>query len=77
MNSVPGLMSVIRAGTTTRPRRDVTCAMSPSAMPSRSASAADISTNGSGAASFNALLRPVFVRVWKWYTMRPVVSQNG
>jgi hypothetical protein len=46
-------------------------------MPSRSASAGASSTQASGADSWSSRARPVFVRVWKWCTVRPVVNLNG
>ncbi len=65
MRTVPGRMSVIRAGTTTRPRRELNSTQSPSVTPARAASGAEISTHGAGAAASNCGARAVLVRVWK------------
>src|SRR5690606_5787912 len=78
MNTVSGrTAAVIRAGATTRPRRDTTASGSPSAEPSRSASRGCSSTNGPGAASFSSATRRVCAPDWYWATTRPVVSSTG
>ena len=59
-------MPLTRAGTSIRPRREVTRTRSPSEIPSRSASSGASSTQASGAASVRGRERPVLVRVWKW-----------
>ncbi len=46
-------------------------------MPSRPASRLESSTHISGAARSSCGARRVFVRVWKWYAVRPVVSNSG
>jgi hypothetical protein len=67
----------MRAVASRWPRGEATRTRSPSATPSDSASAADSSTQTSGAAPASWRARPVFVRVWKWWTVRPVVSSSG
>jgi hypothetical protein len=69
-------MSLMRAGAWIDPRGDDTATTSPSDTPSDSASAGESSTQASGAASCSSGARPVFVRVWKWKMVLPVLSRK-
>lgn len=71
------MVSVMRAGATARPRREVTARGLPSTAPIRAASRGWSSTKGPGAAALSSSTRRVWAPDWYWATTRPVVSSSG
>ncbi|CAM5437932.1 hypothetical protein SCALM49S_04281 [Streptomyces californicus] len=69
--------SVIRAGSTARPRREAASTPSPSVRPSAAASSGWTSMNGPGSSRFSLPIFAVLVSVCHWCWSRPVLRRYG
>ncbi len=76
-HTTPARIATVRSRARSAPRGVVTWTRSPWAGPWAAASGGEISAQPAGAAAFRSGARPVLVRVWRWWTVRPVISWSG